>query len=127
REHDDLQPDERRPAASARHPRAGPRRPHRRSNRDRRAAGAAARRFSFRDFVDYRERATTLEDLAGVNLATLLLTADNRTDQLIGEIASARYLSLRGIRVTQGRLLTDDDDRPAAPPVAIISDALWRR
>ncbi len=91
------------------------------------AAGAAARRFSFRDYTDYRERTTTLDDLSGVNLATLLLTADNRTDQLIGEIASARYLSLRGIRVSQGRLLTDADDRPAAPPVAVISDALWRR
>ena len=91
------------------------------------AAGAAARRFSYRDFVDYRERATTLEDVSGVNLATLLLTADNRTDQLIGEIASARYLSLRGIQASQGRLLTDVDDRPAAPPVAVISDALWRR
>ena len=91
------------------------------------AAGAAARRFSFRDYADYRERTTTLDDLSGANLATLLLTADNRTDQLIGEIASARYLSLRGIRVSQGRLLTDADDRPAAPPVAVISDALWRR
>ena len=91
------------------------------------AAGAAARRFSFRDFVDYREQTATLEDLSGVNLATLLMTADNRTDQLIGEIASARYLSLRGIRVSQGRLLADADDRPAAPPVAVISDALWRR
>ena len=91
------------------------------------AAGAAARRFSFRDFSDYRSRATTLEDLSGVNLATLLLTADNRTDQLIGEIASGRYLSLRGARVSQGRLLVEADDRPAAPPVAVISDALWRR
>jgi putative ABC transport system permease protein len=91
------------------------------------AVGAAARRFSFRDFVDYRDRTTTLEDLSGVNLATLLLTADNRTDQLIGEIASARYLPLRVIRVSQGRLLTDADDRPEAPPVAVISDALWRR
>ena len=91
------------------------------------AVGAAARRFSYRDFVDYREGSTTLEDLSGVNLATLLLTADNRTDQLIGEIASARYLPLRGIRVSQGRLLSDADDRPEAPPVAVISDALWRR
>jgi predicted permease len=91
------------------------------------AVGAAARRFSYRDFVDYRDRSTTLEDLSGVNLATLLLTADNRTDQLIGEIASARYLPLRGIRVSHGRLLTDADDRPEAPPVAVISDALWRR
>jgi len=91
------------------------------------AAGASARRFSFRDFADYRERTSTLEDLSGVNLATLLLAADNRTDQLIGEIASGRYLSLRGARVSQGRLLFDADDAPAAPPAAVISDALWRR
>ena len=29
--------------------------------------------------------------------------------------------------MSQGRLLTDADDRPEAPPVAVISDALWRR
>jgi hypothetical protein len=34
------------------------------------AAGASARRFSYRDFADYRERTTTIEDLSGVNLAT---------------------------------------------------------
>ena len=39
------------------------------------AAGASSRRFSFRDFADYRERTTTIEDLSGVNLATFLLEA----------------------------------------------------
>jgi putative ABC transport system permease protein len=91
------------------------------------AAGASARRFSFRDFVDYRERTTTLEDFAGVNLATFLFTADNRTDQLIGEIGSGRYLSLLGAQAAQGRLLVNADDAPGAPPVAVISDSLWRR
>ena len=91
------------------------------------AAGASARRFSFPDFVDYRERTTTLEDLSGVNLATFLFTADNRTDQLIGEIASGHYLSLLGAQAAQGRLLVGADDAPGAPPVAVISDALWRR
>ena len=91
------------------------------------AAGASARRFSFRDFADYRERTTTIEDLSGVNLATFLLEADNRTDQLLGEIASGRYLSLLGARAVQGRLLVEGDDAAGAPPVAVISDALWRR
>jgi len=91
------------------------------------AAGAAGRRFSYRDFVDYRERSTAFEHLSGVNLATLLMRADNRTDQLLGEIASGGYLSLLGARPMQGRLLTVADDAAAAPPVAVISDALWRR
>jgi predicted permease len=88
--------------------------------------GASGRRFSGPEFNDYRERATTLEDLSAVNLATFGLDADGRTDQLLGEIVSGRYLSLLGVRATQGRLLSDTDDRPSSPPAAVISDALWR-
>jgi predicted permease len=91
------------------------------------AAGAAARRFSYRDFVDFRDRSTGFEQLCGVNLATMLMEADRRTDQLIGEIASGEYLSVRAIRPAQGRLLTAADDTPSASPVAVISDQLWRR
>ena len=88
--------------------------------------GASGRRFSGPEFNDYRERATTLEDLSAVNLATFGLDADGRTDQLLGEIVSGGYLSLLGVRATQGRLLADTDDRPGSPPAVVISDALWR-
>jgi predicted permease len=88
--------------------------------------GASGRRFSGPEFNDYRERATTLEDLSAVNLATFGLDADGRTDQLLGEIVSGRYLSLLGIRATQGRLLVDTDDKPGSAPAAVISDGLWR-
>jgi putative ABC transport system permease protein len=91
------------------------------------AAGAAARRFSYADLADFRARATTVEDLSGVNLATFVLAADNRSDQLIGEIASGRYLTLRNARAAVGRMLVDTDDASGAPPVAVISDPLWRR
>jgi predicted permease len=89
--------------------------------------GAPVGRFSFLDFTDYRARAGTLADLNGANLATLLLAADNRTDQLLGEVVSGRYLSMLGARFVLGRALTDADDRAGAPPVAVISEALWRR
>jgi predicted permease len=91
------------------------------------AAGTASRRFSYRDFVDYRDRATTVEHLAGVNLATLIMAGDNRSDQILGEIASGEYLPLLGGRASHGRLLTLADDQPEAAPVVVISDALWRR
>jgi predicted permease len=93
------------------------------------ATGRAATRFSFSfpDLTDIRERSTTLTDLSGVNLGTFILHADNRTDQVIGEIASGRYLSMLGARARSGRTLTEADDRPGAPPVAVISDALRQR
>ena len=89
--------------------------------------GATVARFSFNDFADYRARSRTLADLNGANLATLLLAADNRTDQILGEVVSGRYLSMLGARLILGRALTDADDRPGAQPVAVIGEALWRR
>src|SRR5712691_4136101 len=86
-----------------------------------------ATRFSYREFVDYRERATTLDDLAAVNLGTFILAADNRSDQLLGEIVSGGYLSMLGARAARGRVLGRADDSPGAAPAAMISDALWRR
>jgi putative ABC transport system permease protein len=91
------------------------------------AAGASSRRFSYPEFVDYRTRTTSLETLAAVNLATYVLDADNRTDQLLGEIASGEYLSLLGARATHGRLLSASDDVAGAAPVAVISTPLWQR
>ena len=60
------------------------------------ANGASVARFSFLDFSDYRAGARTLTELNGANLATLLLAADNRTDQILGEVVSGRYLSMLG-------------------------------
>jgi predicted permease len=89
--------------------------------------GAPVARFSFLDFSDYRSQNTTLSDLNGANLATLLLAADNRTDQMLGEVVSGRYLAMLGARVVAGRALADTDDRAGAAPVAVISEALWAR
>src|SRR6185436_14684279 len=74
-----------------------------------------------------RARSRTLADLNGANLATLLLAADNRTDQILGEVVSGRYLSMLGAGLILGRALTEADDRPGAQPVAVIGEALWRR
>jgi putative ABC transport system permease protein len=93
------------------------------------ATGRAATRFSFSfpDFADIRERATTLAELSGANLGTFILSADNRTDQILGEIVSGRYLAMLGARMTEGRPLGDADDRPGATPVVVIGDSLRQR
>ena len=44
------------------------------------------------------------------------------------EPVSGNYFSTLGLRASQGRLFTPDDDRaPGASPVAVISYAYWRR
>jgi predicted permease len=68
-----------------------------------------------------------LSELSGVNLGTFILSADNRTDQLLGEIVSGRYLFMLGARISAGRALSDADDRPGATPVVVISESLRQR
>jgi predicted permease len=43
-----------------------------------------------------------------------------------GEFVSGNYFTMFGVRPYAGRLLTPDDDRPGAPPVAVMSYRLWR-
>ena len=40
---------------------------------------------------------------------------------------SGNYFSVLGLVPAQGRLLADSDDRPEAPPAAVISESLWKR
>jgi predicted permease len=43
-----------------------------------------------------------------------------------GEFVSGNYFSMFGIRAYVGRALTDGDDQPNAPPVAVMSYRLWQ-
>jgi predicted permease len=44
-----------------------------------------------------------------------------------GEYVSGNYFTMFGIRAYAGRALTPSDDRPGAPPVAVMSYRLWQQ
>jgi macrolide transport system ATP-binding/permease protein len=44
-----------------------------------------------------------------------------------GEFVSGNYFAMLAIAPAAGRLLTPADDMPGAPPVAVMSDRLWRQ
>jgi predicted permease len=44
-----------------------------------------------------------------------------------GELVSGNYFAMFGIEAHAGRMLTVEDDRPGAPPVAVISHRLWQQ
>jgi putative ABC transport system permease protein len=48
-------------------------------------------------------------------------------EQLRGATVTASLLRALGVQPQIGRLFLDDEDRPNARPVVLISDALWRR
>ena len=45
---------------------------------------------------------------------------------LRSEYVTGTYFSTLGVRAFGGRVLTPDDDKPAAPPVAVLSHRVWQ-
>lgn len=61
--------------------------------------------------------------LTGVNMS-----AGGTTERVSCDLVSGSYFRVLGLRPTYGRLLTEDDDRkPGAHPVAVLSYGFWER
>jgi predicted permease len=72
-------------------------------------------------FVQYRENADRLEDLALYGLFQSTTRVEERVERLFGIQTTASLFSTLGVRPVLGRLPTDEDD----PNVVVISHRLW--
>ena len=59
--------------------------------------------------------------------ASLTLLVQGKPEQAAGTEVSADFFRVLGTAPQLGRTLRPDDDRTAAPPVAVLGDWLWRR
>jgi predicted permease len=81
----------------------------------------------------YREFAARQEVLDGVfavsdfPLRHAVLRGRGEFRAVTGSIVTGNYFRVLGVAARAGRVFTDDDDRPAAPPVMVLSDAFWNR
>jgi len=73
--------------------------------------GGAISSFAYPEYADLAAAVPSLAPLAAVNLATIVFEADGQRDQLVGEIASAGYLEIVGLRAAAGRTLGARDAR----------------
>jgi predicted permease len=84
--------------------------------------------FSYPDYRDLRDRATTLAGLAVVRNAAVTLGTDGRSERVWAQLVSGNFFEVLGVGAQAGRTLTPADDRsPNAHPVAVLSHALWQR
>ena len=82
--------------------------------------------MTYPDVVDLRETPALAGAAAYGHLAANVATEASAV-RVSGQIASGDFFEVLGVRASRGRLLAPDDDRPAAEPVAVVSDALWRQ
>jgi predicted permease len=82
---------------------------------------------SYPMYLQYLADNRTMEDLfACAPYGRANIVVDGRAEIANAFITSGNYYRMLGLTASPGRTIVSDDDRPAAPPVAVISARYWR-
>jgi macrolide transport system ATP-binding/permease protein len=83
--------------------------------------------FSYPLYTSLRDENETLSGIVAYSGTNFGLSAGDQSERINGEVVSANYFSILGVRPAMGSAFAPDDERPGAARAAVISDALWRR
>src|SRR5262245_57244468 len=79
------------------------------------------------DFTAWREQQKSFEDLAAFDEGTVNVSGlQGGPERFQGGFITASTFKLLRVQPLRGRLFTEDDNRPGAPPVAIIGWDIWQ-
>jgi predicted permease len=79
--------------------------------------------FSVANYERYRDGNPVFSEVFGL---TALSTEAHPGDDLIAaEVVTGNFFQALGVQAVQGRVLASSDDRPGAPPVAVVSWQYW--
>ena len=82
---------------------------------------------SYPNYVDLRDRNTTLEGLIGYRIAPMSVDAAGTGARRWGYLATGNYFGVLGVKPVIGRFFNADDDRePGAAPLAVLSYDEWQ-
>jgi putative ABC transport system permease protein len=81
------------------------------------------------DYVDWRKDSKSFEHLALSRLESRNLSAipGREPERISVAYVTANFFNVIGLPPQIGRTFTEDEDRPGAPSLAVISDRLWER
>ena len=86
------------------------------------------RGFSYPVYSELREHSDVFESLMAHTLSLVGIREVDATRRTFAAVVSSNYFSTLGIQLAAGRTFSAEEERPgAAIPVAIASNALWRR
>jgi predicted permease len=78
------------------------------------------------NFLDWRERTHSFEDMAAVDVFPANLTGLGDPVALDGIAVSPQYFAILGVSPALGRAFTDEEGRPGDGNTAILSFGLWQ-
>jgi len=83
--------------------------------------------FSIPDFIDFRDRNQTLDQISGMAYWGANLTGAGDPERVQGVRMSAYAFQMLGADAALGRTLVPDDDGPASSRVVVLTHAFWQR
>src|SRR6185369_6091607 len=87
---------------------------------------------SYELYKHFRDNTKGFEELAAfqagqARLGVRRAHGPNAAESSLGEFVSGNYFAMFGIGAYAGRALIPGDDKPGAPPVAVISYRMWQQ
>jgi putative ABC transport system permease protein len=79
------------------------------------------------NFIDWQSQTRAFTGIAASEGFHYNLTGNGQPEHVWGGASSAGWFSVLGVHAERGRDFRPEDDAPAAAPVVILSDELWRR
>jgi predicted permease len=89
--------------------------------------GQSGEHFSYPQVMYLAEQDDIFAGLCGFAADTLYVGSSDALEATAGAWVTGEYYSTLGVTPIIGRLLGPEDDRPGAPPAAVITDAYWSR
>ena len=83
--------------------------------------------FAYQSYQRMREQQGPLSDVFAFGNVGFNVSADGDADVANGQAVSGNYFRGLGVQPALGRLLTDDDDKAGATPVAGLSHRYWQK
>jgi putative ABC transport system permease protein len=82
---------------------------------------------AYPNFIDWREQNSTFENIGVFRRQSFNLTGSGEPERLVGAQMSADVFATVRVNAARGRVFTNDEDKPGANPVVVLSHGLWQR
>jgi putative ABC transport system permease protein len=79
------------------------------------------------EYFELRDWNQSFTEVGAYRTGSASIETYDRPLRVPSAVASWTLFPTIGVEAALGRTYTEDEDRPAVPPVAVISDGLWRR
>ena len=87
--------------------------------------GAARGVFPADEFLDYQDGSTVFDDVVGTLGVGVVYHDRERAELLRGVWVTPNFFEFMGLEPVIGRVITAEDGRPGAPPVAVLRHRAW--